>query len=174
VVVSTSTWWEISNRWGVKTSSGIGNLDASDIEKVVLGKLERKANLANSGFGTKPVGGLENKSMAVALKGVEEEEETTGLNPLLRATKVFKVSKTEGLTVLGLLSRLEEDFNLRLWGWPSNTLGTLDPIGSVLEVEGMGSGLVKGKGSALEDVEGVGSTLAGTWSSGIEGSLTRG
>jgi hypothetical protein len=80
----------------------------------VFGKLERKANLANSGFGTKPVGGLENRSMAVALKGVVEEEDTTGLNPLLRATKVFKVSKTEGLTVLGLLSRLEEDFNLRL------------------------------------------------------------
>jgi hypothetical protein len=52
--------------------------------------------------------------VAVALKGVVEEEETTGLNPLLRATRVFKVSKTEGLTVLGLLSRLEEDFNLRL------------------------------------------------------------
>jgi len=38
----------------------------------------------------------------------------------------------------------------------------------------MGSGLEKGKGSAPEEVEGVGSTLAGTWSSGIEGSLTRG
>jgi len=52
--------------------------------------------------------------MAVALKGVVEEEETIGSNPLLLATKVFKVSKTEGLTVLGLLSRLEGDFNLRL------------------------------------------------------------
>jgi hypothetical protein len=81
---------------------------------VAFGKLDRKANLANSGFETKPIGGLEKRSVAVALKGVVEEEETTGLNPLLRATRVFKVSKTEGLTVLGLLSRLEEDFNLRL------------------------------------------------------------
>jgi hypothetical protein len=80
----------------------------------VFGKLDRKANLANSGFGTKPVRGLETRSMAAALKGVVEEEETTGSNPLLLATKVFKVSKTEGLTVLGLLKRLEGDFNLRL------------------------------------------------------------
>ncbi len=80
----------------------------------MFGKLERKANLANSGLETKLVGGLEYRSIVVALKGVVEEEETTGLSSLLRATKVFKVSKTEGLTVLGLLSRLEEDFYLRL------------------------------------------------------------
>jgi hypothetical protein len=80
----------------------------------VFGKLERKANLANSGLGAKLVEGLEYRSILVALKGVVEEEEATGLNPLLRATRVFRVSKTEGLTVLGLLSRLEEDFNLRL------------------------------------------------------------
>jgi hypothetical protein len=172
--MSISSWREISNLWGVKTSSEIGSLDASDTEKVAFGKLDRKANLANSGFGIKPVRGLVTRSMAVALKGVVEEEETTGSNPLLLATKVFKVSKTEGLTVLGLLSRLEGDFNLRLWGWPSDTLETLDSTGSVLEVEGIGSGLVKGKGSAPEDVEGVGSTLAGTGSSGIKGSLIRG
>jgi hypothetical protein len=140
----------------------------------VFGKLERKANLASSGLETKPVEDLEDRPVVVALKGVVEEEEATGLNPLLRATKVFRVSKTEGLTVLGLLSRLEEDFSLRVWGWPSNTLETLGSTSSALEVEGTGSVPVKGKGSVLEDVDGVGSPLAGTWSSGIEGSLTRG
>jgi hypothetical protein len=51
--------------------------------------------------------------VVVVGKGVVEEEEAMGLNPLLRATNVLRVSRTEGLTVLGLLNRLEEGFNLR-------------------------------------------------------------
>jgi hypothetical protein len=129
----------------------MGSLEASEIEKVAFRKLDRKAILARSGLEDALVGAaLDLDKFKGRSKGVEDEVEATGLKPLSWDTIAFRASRALGLTMRGLLDKLDEDLILGPKG-SSRTLG-----------------------AGWDEVEGTGSVLAGARGSGIEGRWTGG
>jgi hypothetical protein len=121
------------------------------MEKVVLGKLDSRAILARSGLEETPAESVSDfDRFKGKSKGVVEEVEATGLRPLSRDTIAFKASRALGLTTRGLLDKEEEDL-------------ILGP-----------KGLSRTLGADWDEVEGIGSFLAGAEGSGIEGRLTGG